>query len=172
MENALQITLDGFKLPTNAGMFGRGVYFADCPLKSANFASDGTIGSLSRMFHDGLRNAFSKKNGQLLLCDVYLGKSKTLRRAANSFNPETDLKPNWWDQTLQQIGMSQDGDYNSVHVPGGFFGAVNVPEYVIYHEHQGIPKYLVEFEYAKASASQIANHMISAAGQCLGLAIA
>jgi hypothetical protein len=149
LEKALRITLNGFKLPTKTGMFGRGVYFADCPLKSSNFSPDETMGSLSRIFNDGLWNAlFTKKGGHLLLCDVYLGKSKTLRRAATAFNPEEDLKPNWWDQKLQQIGMIKEGDYNSCYVPGGFFGAVNVTEYVVYQEHQGIPKYLIEFEYA------------------------
>merc|ERR1712050_21631 len=37
VENAAQIIRHGFKMPkkhANGGMFGKGVYFADCPLKS------------------------------------------------------------------------------------------------------------------------------------------
>lgn len=146
VENALSIVKSGFKLPDQPGMFGRGVYFADCPLKSANFSKDDNTYSLWRLFQD--RKSFGrKKYGQLLLCDVYLGKSKTLRRAANQFNPAEDLKPSWLFQQIRACGVARIDDYDSVSAPGGWFGAVNVPEYIVYQPHQGIPRYLMEFEY-------------------------
>lgn len=90
-----------------------------------------------------------KKQGQLLLCDVYLGRSKTLRHAAPTFNPAEDLKPSWWEQRLQAFGFMAEGDYDSAFVPGGWFGAVNVAEYVVYQAFQGVPKYVIEFEYGR-----------------------
>ena len=38
IENAHAIVAEGFRLPPHGGMFGRGVYFADCPLKSLRYA--------------------------------------------------------------------------------------------------------------------------------------
>lgn len=40
-DSASAITCDGFRLPGWHGMFGRGVYFADCPLKSLQYAGWG-----------------------------------------------------------------------------------------------------------------------------------
>ena len=42
----------GFQLPSNAGMYGKGVYFAECPTKSSHY---------------------SKGSDLMLLCDVQLG---------------------------------------------------------------------------------------------------
>lgn len=149
LNSAMNISRTGFKLPKKNGMFGSGIYFADCPLKSANFTPDVSCGSVARIWNDGLFDAFQKREGHLILCDVYLGRSKTLRKAANNFNATEDLKPGWLEQTFQDLGLATQGDYNSVYVPGGWFGAVNVDEYVVYQEHQGVPKYLIEFEYAR-----------------------
>lgn len=146
--NALTIVKDGFKLPEKRGMFGRGVYFAETPLKSARFAPDDSKWSLRRLFQEGPRFG-DNKEGHLLLCDVHLGNSKTLRKAAANLNPAEDLKPPWPLQQLRNLGVSGIEDYNSVYVPGGWFGAVNVSEYVVYQEHQGLPRYLVEFEYER-----------------------
>lgn len=147
-DRALKITKSGFKVPQKAGMFGRGIYFADCPLKSANFAPDAATGSFKRIVEHGLSGFWKKEEGQILLCDVYLGQSKTLRRACKNLNPVTDLKPSSW---LEKLVGAFNGvqEYQSAYVPGGFFGAVNVSEYVVYQEHQGIPKYVIQFEYAR-----------------------
>lgn len=146
MGNALKICKSGFQLPQKAGMFGRGVYFADCPLKSANFAPDSSTGSFQYLREYGISGLWKKKTGQMLLCDVYLGQSKTLRRACSKLDPSNDLKPSSWFERIA-CALSGSEEYHSVYVPGGLFGAVNVSEYVVYQEHQGIPTYLVEFEY-------------------------
>lgn len=148
--NALSIIKDGFRLPKHAGMFGRGVYFADCPLKSATFAPDAEHLSLKRLLQDGVTGWVKgkKQKGQLLLCDVYLGNSKTLRRSASKLDPANDLKPSWPLQQLRDLGVPGINDYNSVYVPGGkWLCAVNVSEYVVYEAYQGLPRFLLEFEY-------------------------
>lgn len=151
MGNALKISKLGFRLPTKKGMFGRGIYFADTPLKSARFApaKKGIQKHLRSFATKGFRQGLTdlikdrKENGQMLLCDVYLGKTKTLRSSRNNFDPERDLKGGWFREFT---GL---GDFDSVYAPGGWFSAVNVPEYVIYQPLQGIPRYLIEFEYQR-----------------------
>ena len=54
------ILADGFRLPSHAGMFGRGIYFADTPLKSLQYTG-GTFGCVG----GGRR--------YMLVCDVELG---------------------------------------------------------------------------------------------------
>merc|ERR1719412_1902660 len=56
---AKEIIAEGFQLPTGAGMFGRGIYFADTPLKSWQYSS---------------------KTGWdwILVCDVILGRQKQM----------------------------------------------------------------------------------------------
>lgn len=82
----------------------------------------------------------------MLLCDVYLGRSMTVRSAKPCLNPEVDLKGG---AVSEAFGL---GNYNSIYVPGGFFlfAAVSVSEYVVYEPHQAIPKYLIEFESESA----------------------
>merc|ERR1712048_171599 len=153
MENALKIVKSGFQLPTKKGMFGRGVYFADTPLKSATFSPENVdlreriqrlAGSVQEKgFAEGLLHWAKgrKRGGQMLLCDVYLGKAKTLRRSCRDFDPDADLKGGFFRE------LTGLGDYNSAYAPAGWFAAVNVPEYIVYQAHQGIPKYLIEFQY-------------------------
>lgn len=139
---AQQIAKEGFKLPTKAGMFGAGIYFAETPLKSANFAPEGSVFPFMRRFvTKGYRAAMKKETGQMLLCDVHLGRCRTLRSSRNKLDPALDLQGGWCRSAL---GL---GDYNSVYAPGGFFGAVRVSEYVIYTQSQAVPRYLIEFEY-------------------------
>eukprot|EP00406_Dinophysis_acuminata_P046668 CAMPEP_0179298308 /NCGR_PEP_ID=MMETSP0797-20121207/45924_1 /TAXON_ID=47934 /ORGANISM="Dinophysis acuminata, Strain DAEP01" /LENGTH=223 /DNA_ID=CAMNT_0021007687 /DNA_START=1 /DNA_END=672 /DNA_ORIENTATION=+ len=142
MASARAICESGFRLPTRKGMFGRGVYFADTPLKSAGFAPESSWWPfLRRLATNGLSAAFKREGGQMLLCDVYLGVCRTLRWSASNLDPGKDLRAGWFRQLF---GL---GDYNSVYAPGGLFAAVNVPEYIVYTECQGIPRYLVEYEY-------------------------
>eukprot|EP00443_Scrippsiella_acuminata_P018211 CAMPEP_0115305320 /NCGR_PEP_ID=MMETSP0270-20121206/71960_1 /TAXON_ID=71861 /ORGANISM="Scrippsiella trochoidea, Strain CCMP3099" /LENGTH=230 /DNA_ID=CAMNT_0002723519 /DNA_START=45 /DNA_END=737 /DNA_ORIENTATION=+ len=146
--NALKICRSGFQLPRKAGMFGRGVYFADCPLKSANFAPDSATASFQYFREYGLEGLWKKTRGQMLLCDVYLGRSKTMRKACSELDPSNDLKPSSWFEKIA-CALSGSEEYDSVYVPGGWFGAVRVTEYVVYKEHQGIPRYLIEFQYCR-----------------------
>mmetsp|Transcript_132615 Transcript_132615/g.383386 ORF Transcript_132615/g.383386 Transcript_132615/m.383386 type:complete len:269 (-) Transcript_132615:152-958(-) len=76
----------------------------------------------------------------MLLCEVYLGKTRTLRFARPKLDPAKDLRRGWlW----KRFGARE---YNSVRAPGGFLGAVKVTEYVIYSPLQAIPKFLIEFD--------------------------
>eukprot|EP00747_Dinoflagellata_sp_TGD_P101257 gnl/TRDRNA2_/TRDRNA2_168292_c0_seq2.p1 gnl/TRDRNA2_/TRDRNA2_168292_c0~~gnl/TRDRNA2_/TRDRNA2_168292_c0_seq2.p1 ORF type:complete len:417 (+),score=49.98 gnl/TRDRNA2_/TRDRNA2_168292_c0_seq2:26-1252(+) len=63
---AKAIIAEGFKLPTWSGMFGRGIYFADVPLKSWQYSN----------------------SQYLLVCDVALGQVKEMRTAAPGFRPD------------------------------------------------------------------------------------
>mmetsp|Transcript_42860 Transcript_42860/g.114955 ORF Transcript_42860/g.114955 Transcript_42860/m.114955 type:complete len:86 (+) Transcript_42860:2-259(+) len=85
----------------------------------------------------------------MLLCDVYLGKSRTLRSARPRFNPSRDLRRS---RLLRCVGASS---YNSVRVPGGAFGTVKVTEFVVYSESQAIPRFLLEFEPVPLGGSQL-----------------
>lgn len=62
-----QVIEDGFRLPRSAGMFGKGVYFADVPLKSWKYS---TIGFM-------------------LVCDVALGREKRCGHADSSLTLST-----------------------------------------------------------------------------------
>jgi len=142
----LQIATTGFRLPVKSGMFGKGLYFASTPLKSAQFSKEGAIAFFKRWAKKGLRAALFGKQERvfILLCDVYLGKCKKLRSAFNKLEPEQDLQRSWFSRVL---GYS---DYNSVHAVEGMFGAVRVEEYVVYQAHQGIPRYLMQLEYDRS----------------------
>merc|ERR1712004_376828 len=103
--------MGGFRLPKYNGMFGPGLYFAGTPLKSAEFGkrNDSFSGSFLRC----AASTMKEERGQMLLCDVYLGKTRTLRHPAPAFDPLQDLQGGW---VQQNIGL---GDYNSVYAPGG-----------------------------------------------------
>lgn len=159
------ILQSGFRLPRHAGMFGRGIYFAHCPLKSANYATKNPLerlwryalgclvgcvgacavgapggGCLGGGFGCWLAHcSYSPQQQQMLLCEVFLGKSRKLRMAMD-VNPSQDLKRGRLPKLLGA------GDYNSVHAPEGFWGAVSVAEYIVYQPHQAVPKYVIEFE--------------------------
>ena len=71
----------GFRLPAWHGMFGRGVYFADCPLKSLRYTGWG----VGRKY--------------MLVCDVEMGRSEVV---------DNDLDPVWNEEfeftgTLQEL---------------------------------------------------------------------
>lgn len=140
-EAANNIIKDGFKLPTRGGMFGRGVYFAKDPLKSVCFAgvaSPPPNNSWWTFFFGG-SNGEEERWRNMLLCDVYLGKVKTLRRAQPGFTPRNLRR----GCCLRRLGFRE---YNSVRAPGGCCGSVRVTEYVVYEQYQGIPRYLIEFD--------------------------
>ncbi|CAK0842446.1 unnamed protein product [Prorocentrum cordatum] len=64
--SAKGIVCDGFRLPMRPGMFGTGIYFADCPLKSWRycFPSFGVSTMLPRI---------KQRGGLILMCEVALG---------------------------------------------------------------------------------------------------
>lgn len=147
LEDACQITREGFQIPRTAGRFGRGISFAPCPLKAASLSPEQSwvswVPFADRVIQRTLA-AFKKEKGHMLLSDVYLGNTKTVRTTWAGLNPTEDLKGGW---LRDKLGL---GDYNSVYAPAWFFGTVNVSEYVVYKQQQGLPRYLLEFEYVYA----------------------
>jgi hypothetical protein len=84
------ISRDGFRLPGWHGMFGRGVYFADCPLKSLQYAGW------------GLGHKY------MLVCDVEKGRTLVQKTARPDFDPEGGVQlgsaePAGWS-LLPQMG--------------------------------------------------------------------
>lgn len=159
------ILKNGFQLPRHSGMFGKGIYFAACPLKSVQYAKSkgmdwwqyiaaGLSGALvggaacpSCSVVGGFLGAClgchaahaACPYSQMFLCEVFLGNMLTLRNAKD-VDPSEELKRGWLPHML---GAQ---DYNSVHAPGGFFGAVQTTEYIVYRPHQAIPRWVIEFE--------------------------
>lgn len=171
--NAESILIEGFDIPPRPGMFGRGIYFAKDPLKSIRYAQQGSRGSgLSRKASGDLsppspgswlgnllQAAFGREQPDsvrhMLACEVYLGRSRTLRAPRPNFDPVRELSWPW--PLAQAAGLSglksklprppsQKSYYHSVRAPGGVLGAVRVTEYVVYSRYQAIPRYLIEFE--------------------------
>merc|ERR1712107_891146 len=69
-ENAKSILQGGFRIPDYSGMFGRGIYFSNTPLKSKQYC--GWLGCL-------------------VLCEVELGNSKIERSSRKDLIPEIHL---------------------------------------------------------------------------------
>jgi len=126
---AAAIITGGFKLPTIAGMFGKGVYFADTPLKSWQY---------------------STKTGSqfLLVCEVALGNQMPLRHARTKFNPQRDFQRSWFKSVF---GAREYDSIVALSKAQG--GAVNVPEYVIFHPWQALPAYVIEARERASVAS-------------------
>lgn len=119
--NAQAILSDGFRLPSKAGMFGKGIYFADCPMKSWQYT-------------DGLR---SWRAGVILVCWVELGKAKHAKNA----RPGLTRPPK---RSLWQW-IKREGPYESVigddHTTGG---TLRVPEYVVFDPTKVEVDYVLE----------------------------
>lgn len=114
--NAKNIVDFGFRLPDRPGMFGKGIYFADSPLKSLQYA----VGE------SGLRT--------ILLCDVELGRTRLYQSAKKDLKPAKDLQRRW---PMRMAGRS---DFDSVTAGKS---AVRVPEYVVYQPQQAVPRYVL-----------------------------
>jgi len=98
-------------------MFGKGVYFANCPLKSWQYC-----------FVPGL----------MLVCNVELGHSRLTHGAWSSINPDRDLKRGWWGRIFGRQ------DYDSITASDGPIGCVRVPEFVVYRPEQAAPVYVLK----------------------------
>ncbi|XP_046847641.1 NFX1-type zinc finger-containing protein 1-like [Xenia sp. Carnegie-2017] len=113
------IVRKGFKMPSakpkppnKPGMFGQGIYFATDSSKSA-------------------QDIYTKGSQTLLLCQVILGKSLTVKEA---------------DYTLNKKKLrSQNCD--SVYAPRGT--AVMNDEFVIFDPDQALPQYIVHYSISK-----------------------
>lgn len=144
-ESAKGIICDGFRLPEKGGMFGKGIYFADCPLKSWRycFASK----ALSKLVPKT-----TGRGGLILMCWVNLGVTREERTAAPGL---TGYKQwgfwHWW-----QGGR---GAYDSVvGVEEERGGALRMPEYVVYSPKQIRMAYLFETLQAEPRRRAGAGH--------------
>ena len=124
MENAHGIVTGGFRLPRHSGMFGKGLYFADTPLKSLQYTG----------ISWGWR--------YMLVCEVELGNSKTQRGAKD--DKKEDLERGWLPTVMGQRS------FQSVTAATGL-GGVRVPEYVVYDASQAVPKYLLAVSEVRPS---------------------
>ena len=124
------ITKDGFRMPdpnpppAKRGMYGQGIYFATDSSKSA-------------------QRIYTKGSQKLLLCQVILGKSKTVKQA---------------DYTLNKHKLRSHG-YDSVYAPRGT--AVKNDEFVIFDPDQALPQYIIHFSDLPPSPSVLTNKPIT-----------
>mmetsp|Transcript_1120 Transcript_1120/g.2322 ORF Transcript_1120/g.2322 Transcript_1120/m.2322 type:complete len:219 (-) Transcript_1120:147-803(-) len=140
---ACKIAKEGFRLPRGSGLYGPGLYFAENPNKSASYAPERSWSPFFRRW--AAQGCFAalcgeKEHGQMLVCDVYLGRYKRAGGSSCIKDPAKDLQGGWFRQLL---GL---GDYDSVYAAGWFFHS----EYVVYQEHQAVPRYLIEFDYVRS----------------------
>lgn len=120
-DNAHGILSDGFRLPDRKGMFGKGIYFADTPLKSWQYT-------------DGM---YSWTTGLILACWVELG------RPCHQKSARTDLTRPPRRSFLEWVKGKEK--YSSVvgddHEVGG---SLRAPEYIIYDPSQAEVEYIFE----------------------------
>lgn len=93
---ARAILSTGFALPRRAGMFGKGIYFADCPLKSWQYC---------------------RWYGPMLVCDVELGTSKIQRTSKSNMEPERDFQRGWLMRMLGNCNYDSVTARSCVRVP-------------------------------------------------------
>jgi len=130
------IITDGFRLPAHAGMFGRGVYFADCPLKSWRYCFQNK--QLSEIIP-----RTTGKGGLILLCDVALGVTREEKKANKELAG--------FDRSSWRAWFTRErGAYDSVvGVTEEAGGALRVPEYVVYNPDQVRMIYMFEVSQIK-----------------------
>lgn len=120
----------GFKLPFHGGMFGKGIYFADCPQKSLQYS-----------------NHIIGRGKLLLLCRVELGQPKFMKTADNLEEGfRTDHASNWFVPAMSGILRPSNAYDSVVAVTRNHGGAVRVPEYIIYNPRQATVEYILEVE--------------------------
>lgn len=142
LHSAKNIARHGFRLPSHAGLYGKGLYFASNPQKSAGYAPEATWAPFFRRWAaSGFCNALlTQDEGQMLVCDVYLGSSKTVFLSTwSGIEPSKDLEGGW---LRQLFGMNA---YASIYAPG----LCGHAEYIVYKESQAVPRYLIQFEYVR-----------------------
>lgn len=130
----------GFKLPGKYGMFGNGIYFADCPLKSWQYT-------------DGM--SISNRSGIILMSWVELGDMVELMEANSSLTASPNRT--WMGK------LFGDTAYSSVMgVPLELGGSLRVPEFVIYDPAQAEVDYVFEVRrvpQGTPTLPDVAEHM-------------
>jgi hypothetical protein len=119
-ENAQGILCDGFRLPSHPGMFGKGIYFADCPLKCWQYT-------------DGM----PWRPGVVLCCWVELGRPKCAKSAMGNLSrpPQRSF---WEWLTNARAYDSVKGEDQEAG------GALRVPEYIVYDPERAQIDYILE----------------------------
>jgi len=114
VEAVKSIIQSGFKLPRSEGqMFGPGIYFASDSSKSA-------------------QEQYTKGSDMLLVCEVLLGKSKTVHRACEDMTAKK-LRDEGYDSLFAKRGTKETG------------GVLN-DEFVVFNPKQAIPRYIVHYD--------------------------
>eukprot|EP00427_Karlodinium_veneficum_P025152 CAMPEP_0169119066 /NCGR_PEP_ID=MMETSP1015-20121227/31345_1 /TAXON_ID=342587 /ORGANISM="Karlodinium micrum, Strain CCMP2283" /LENGTH=264 /DNA_ID=CAMNT_0009181895 /DNA_START=24 /DNA_END=818 /DNA_ORIENTATION=+ len=159
--NAKSIVMNGFSLPSKAGMFGKGIYFAKTPLKSVQYARKATptFGLWNRVtgwfYTDD--DGPTGEHQAMLVCDVYLGSARRVSWPNSQINNASDIRPSW----CSSVFCCSRRKYDSIYAPGtphhcktlccccyACCYAVAVSEYVVFDKCQGLPRYVVEFDTA------------------------
>ena len=109
------IIQDGFRLPANPGMYGKGIYFASDSSKSA-------------------QRIYTKGSDMLLLCDVLIGKTMTVDSPRSDMTA-TKLKAQQFDSVFAKRGTKVQGGvlYDEFVV---FSPDQALPRYIIHYKIQ------------------------------------
>eukprot|EP00928_Gymnodinium_smaydae_P071132 TRINITY_DN54803_c0_g1_i1.p1 TRINITY_DN54803_c0_g1~~TRINITY_DN54803_c0_g1_i1.p1 ORF type:complete len:257 (-),score=20.37 TRINITY_DN54803_c0_g1_i1:158-868(-) len=144
---AHSIAVGGFKLPDSSRRYwhGPGIYFTDNATEAVTHARDDSGSPFLRRClkeRQGLVASMIARDGYMVLCDVYLGASKRIGSYSRvRGKPEEFLRGSWMGKMM---GM---GDYHSLFVPNDC--GDSYPQYVVFKEHQAIPRYILEFEHGR-----------------------
>jgi len=123
-ENAQGILLDGFRLPSHGGMFGKGIYFADCPLKSWQYTDYSALGP-----------------GVMLFCWVEMGKAKHAKRAMTHLSGPPHRNLFQWLRGAEKFDSVVGDDHSAG-------GSLRVPEYIVYDPSRVEVDYVLEIRQA------------------------
>ena len=170
-DSARAVVAGGFRLPSSAGMFGRGLYFADCPLKSLQYAS----------LPLGLGACCGER--YMLVCSVELGHTKLRTSAKNELDPEIDLKPSRLKRALlglasllafresvrSRILSWETNRYDSVSARPSS-AALRAPEFIVYRPEQVLPLYVLAVQQVAKGSEEALTTLPSAAAQLSALA--
>ena len=107
----------GFKMPSKAGMFGKGIYFATDSSKSA-------------------QDLYTKGSNMLLLCEIAFGKVKTVDAAAPSMNSHT-LSLQGYDSLFAKRDTKKKGGvlYDEYVV---FNPDQAIPRYIVHYKQESV----------------------------------
>jgi len=114
-ESAQGIVRDGFRLPKTGGMFGKGIYFADCPMKCWSYCC--------KQLRFGGR-------GLVFLCRVDLGTQCRKKWGDSSLDAVVlaEKRKTWWGWA-QGYTKKYDSVVGLTEEEGG---SLRVPEYIVY----------------------------------------
>lgn len=128
------IVCDGFRLPVRPGMFGTGIYFADCPLKSWRYCFPSF--GVSTLFP-----RFKRRGGLILMCGVTLGEMRPEAQANKEHRGFDRRSLRSWLAWRPWGRRAPDSVVGLTYEAGG---SLRVPEYVIYDPSRASVEYIFE----------------------------